>query len=230
MSDLDAATIEELADQLAKRAGRSVDPTVLRHDIEVAAKVYLARRDLPDLRPKELADFWHSLHDNLSQAVEAYERLTQFPSGEPNVVTFALYSDLGLLDDGPGSLILKEVQDMRDRLRQHQRWAAQAGEVSDHFVGPGHKRSIPLHVLICHLAIIYKRHTGEAAGTSPELRERATDGETIEGRGGPFVRFVEGVYAVIEPEDEHLSLGNVIRKALANLRGDMELLDQSPAE
>ena len=40
MSDLDAATIKELAARLAKRAGRSVDPTVLERELEKCAAHY----------------------------------------------------------------------------------------------------------------------------------------------------------------------------------------------
>ncbi len=40
MSDLDAATIKKLEDQLAKRAGRSVDGTVLERDLEICAARY----------------------------------------------------------------------------------------------------------------------------------------------------------------------------------------------
>ncbi len=40
MSDLDAATIKELAARLAKRAGRSVDAKALERDLENCAARY----------------------------------------------------------------------------------------------------------------------------------------------------------------------------------------------
>jgi len=62
---------------------------------------------------------------------------------------------------------------------------------------------------INHLAMIYESHTDRPAGTSA----------TEDGRGGPFVRFVENVLETADPDHGRAALGESIAKILPTLKG-----------
>lgn len=233
MSDLDAATIKELAARLDKVAGRSIDPEGLGEDLKRCAARYLFARDCEgrhapmsksrDLLGKVLRRT-KSLRAALKELTEIEHRQATFIMGEayrglPEIDEELVErqkmrepDDLGESDPvTPYDVAADDVlRLLRGLEKMERRLDAAFKRVDQATRGRRRPPESCLSVLVGDLASVYERHTGHAAGTSYDYSRRT--------RSGPFVRFVEAFLKHLEPDTERRAVGQTVRDILVERR------------
>ncbi len=182
--------VDALADQLEQDTGCSIDREEFWHDMMSFDQVYRESRTG--------AQSWSPKSYSAMERVQ--HRCQEFRSSlEDATEAIAPLEDL--------QAMLTEI----DRMERSIKW--QAGVVRkmrSSRRSTSHPKAILFENTINALASIYEKHTGRPAGTSTS--------RTSDGRGGPFVRFVESVLDILEPDNRRAALGESIAKTLRVLK------------
>ena len=229
MSNLDAATIKELAAQLAENVGQPIDPTALGADLEGCATRYLFARLCEGHRSpmSKSRDFLGKVLRRTKSLRAALEEMTAI---EHRYVTFIMADaykglpdikeevverqkaqepdELGEIDPvTPYDVFAYEVLGLiRDLQKIERRLNVAFKHVDEVTRRQRRPPEVCLPMLVNDLASVYQSHTRRRPTTI--YRENTRE------RGGPFVKFVETVIAALEPGKKRVALADTVKNVL----------------
>lgn len=182
-----------------------------------AAEAYLEDRKQQPPTPAKMATAYDKLHRRIGKAREACEAME--PSWlymDPLEAAFPAEDEWLSENYFDLAYVQKELASLEEWIG---RASQEAAKQRPHDDKGGNRGNPKIYPLIYRLANIYE----DAVMGGMDKRDAGVAGQFRGARAwksGPFPRFVEAVYAVLEPDDRRTALAQTIRNALAGRKSD----------